>query len=69
MKKIKIDLNLINYLRLCLVFIKFERKCERKKIKRKSGRKEKMKKKMKLINYFYMFHQTHFTSFHPLYKN
>ena len=47
MKKIKIDLNLINYFRLCLVLGKLKRKCEGKKIKRKSGRKEKMKENKK----------------------
>ena len=46
-KKINIDLNLINYFRLCLVPGKLKRKCEGKKIKRKSGRKEKIKENKK----------------------
>ena len=46
-KKINIDLNLINYFRLCLVLGKLKRKCEGKKIKRKSGRKEKIKENKK----------------------
>ena len=44
-------------LKLCLVF----EKCEGNKIEKKSGRKEKID--LKLINYFYIFLQTHFTLF------
>ena len=46
-------------------------KCKEKKIERKNRRKEKMKEKknFKSINYFYMFLQTHFTYFSPLYKD
>ena len=52
---------------------KLEGKCERKKIERKSRRKEKVKENKKidlnLINYFYMFFQTHFAYFSLSYKD
>ena len=54
------------YFRLCLVLENFEGKYKVKKIKRK--RKKKVLKNvkkidLKLINYFYMLFQTHFTYF------
>ena len=38
---------IVNYLRLCLVAVKFEEKCNQKKIERKKRRKEKMKENKK----------------------
>ena len=54
----------IHFLRLCLVFGKFEVKCEEKKIERKSKRIKNVKKnknRFKVNKLFYMLLQTHLT--------
>ena len=59
--------HLLKTLRLYLVFGKFEGNVNEKKIKRKSRKKKKVKENnqisLNLINYFYIFLQTHFTYF------
>ena len=52
-----------------MIIENFEGKYERNKIERKSKGRKNKKVDLKLINYFYIFFQTHLTYFIFLYKN